>query len=141
MLQRLTIILALTLCCCNLKAQQGLHINEVFLGRIVPQKQMVEVKVKGKAVSKYRLSYYHSVRFGADKPQIDTIEGLINKDMAGSEQVSRSKSTLIFSLPKTGKTNRYLCYLKKKVGYSAIITLVYMEGQVESIAELRKLIK
>ena len=44
------------------------------------------------------------------------------------------------TLPKQGNMNRYLCYVTRRKGRTTMITVVYMEGKVESIAELRKLI-
>ena len=45
------------------------------------------------------------------------------------------------SLPSEGQTHRYLCYVSGGHGDKNAITLVYMEGKVESIDELRKLIQ
>lgn len=44
-------------------AQTGLHSDAVFKGQVVPQNAMVEVKVRGRTLSRYRLTFYHSVRF------------------------------------------------------------------------------
>ena len=45
------------------KAQSGLNIAPLFEGKIIPQGRMVETRVKGKALSKYQLSFFSSVRF------------------------------------------------------------------------------
>ncbi len=145
MRQRLMILSILLLCAISVCAQDGLHINAVFGGRIVPKEDMVEVKVKGRAVSKYNLSYYHSVRFKASEKQLADVEFLLDKDkeMAVDKEEIRKKdkSTLIISLPPKASLNRYLCALYGKDGKAAAVTLVYMEGKAENIAELRKLIK
>ena len=46
-------------------AQQGLHIDELFQGRIIPQERMVETRVRGRSIEKYQLSYYRSLRLNA----------------------------------------------------------------------------
>ena len=112
-------------------AQKGLHANAAFTGQIVPQDQTVEVKVRGRALSAYRLTFYHSVRFKANAQQKSTMDNLVEKDKAQS---------LILCLPPQGRTHRYLCYLTNGSRGHWAITVVYMEGSVSSIDELRKLI-
>ena len=63
-------------------AQKGLHANAAFTGQIVPQDQTVEVKVRGRALSAYRLTFYHSVRFKANAQQKSTMDNLVEKDKA-----------------------------------------------------------
>lgn len=129
---------------CMVMAQGGLHANAVFAGKVVSQDQMVEVKVRGRALSKYRLNFYHSVRFNANIQQKNEINNLIEHDRQHAVSVelrSKGKKTsLIMSFVPRGKTNRYLCYLISGSGKCRSITLVYMEGSVSSIDELRKLI-
>jgi len=55
----MTVLLAVTLA----EAQTGLKINDLFEGRIIPQEQMIETRVRGKSLAKYQLSFYRSVRF------------------------------------------------------------------------------
>lgn len=126
-------------------AQSGLHSNAVFNGGVVSRDKMVEVKVRGRAISKYGLTFYHSVRFDASLAQLVKVTGLVTKDLktaVGAENRDKGDDhSLILSLPKQGGQYRYLCYLygkgKKRIG----ITLVYMEGSVSSIDKLRELIK
>lgn len=125
-------------------AQKGLHANAAFTGQIVPQDQTVEVKVRGRALSAYRLTFYHSVRFKANAQQKSTMDNLVEKDKAqaiGTElQRKGHTSSLILCLPPQGRTHRYLCYLTNGSKGHWAITVVYMEGSVSSIDELRKLI-
>ena len=125
-------------------AQKGLHANAAFTGQIVPQDQTVEVKVRGRALSAYRLTFYHSVRFKANAQQKSTMDNLVEKDKAqaiGTELRRKGHtSTLILCLPPQGRTHRYLCYLTNGSKGHWAITVVYMEGSVSSIDELRKLI-
>lgn len=125
-------------------AQKGLHANAAFTGQIVPQDQTVEVKVRGRALSAYRLTFYHSVRFKANAQQKSTMDNLVEKDKAqaiGTELRRKGHtSSLIICLPPQGRTHRYLCYLTNGSKGHWAITVVYMEGSVSSIDELRKLI-
>lgn len=125
-------------------AQKGLHANAAFTGQIVPQDQTVEVKVRGRALSAYRLTFYHSVRFKANAQQKSTMDNLVEKDKAqaiGTELRRKGHtSSLILCLPPQGRTYRYLCYLTNGSKGHWTITVVYMEGSVSSIDELRKLI-
>lgn len=125
-------------------AQKGLHANAAFTGQIVPQDQTVEVKVRGRALSAYRLTFYHSVRFKANAQQKSTMDNLVEKDKVqaiGTELRRKGHtSSLILCLPPQGRTHRYLCYLTNGSKGHWAITVVYMEGSVSSIDELRKLI-
>jgi hypothetical protein len=125
-------------------AQKGLHANAAFTGQIVPQDQTVEVKVRGRALSAYRLTFYHSVRFNANAQQKNTMDNLVEKDKAQATSTELRRkghtSSLILCLPPQGRTHRYLCYLTNGSKGHWSITLVYMEGSVSSIDELRKLI-
>lgn len=130
------------LCAGAICAQDGLNTNAVFNGNIVPQDAMVKVKVKGKALSKYNLSFYHSVRFKASDRQLKLAQQLFDKDAATaigtSETREKGKTTDILCLPPRGDVNRYLCRFAIAKGTTTEITLVYMEGRVKNIAELRQ---
>ena len=93
-------------------AQKGLHANAAFTGQIVPQDQTVEVKVRGRALSAYRLTFYHSVRFKANAQQKSTMDNLVEKDKAqaiGTELRRKGHtSSLILCLPPQGRTHRPL---------------------------------
>ena len=123
-------------------AQQGLKVNALFQGKVVPHEEMVDVRVKGRAISKYKLDFYRSIRFNATEQQRNVVDDLVDcKTAMGTEQTTRNgTTTLIMTLPKQGNMNRYLCYVTCRKGRTTMITVVYMEGKVESIAELRKLI-
>jgi hypothetical protein len=139
-------------------AQSGLHINQLFEGKIVPKRQMVETLIRGKAISKYRLSYFHSVRFKADDALVKKIDHLAVRDFVNdSEKLKdrkpdsrgfyhsnsmkmargRKSFTQMYELAPHGSTNRYLCY---KV-VNDLMTVIYMEGTVTSLDELREIFK
>jgi hypothetical protein len=129
-------------------AQSGLHIAPLFEGKIIPQQRMVETRVKGKMLSKYQLTLFRSVRFKADnKQEINRVHDLIELDTKKnpgfaygenySSKKSHSKETYMLQLPKQGSQNRFLCYKRN----NEEITVIYMEGTVNSLSTLRELIK
>lgn len=125
-------------------AQSGLHTDGVFSGKVVSRDRMVEVRVRGRTLSRYQLSYYHSVRFKATPSELATVKELFAQDRAtatSTEDRSTGKQTTqIAGLPQRGRLNRYLCMMTSGHGRHVELTLVYMEGSVASISELRKLI-
>ena len=54
-----------------------------------------------------------------------------------SSEKSRSKETLMLQLPKQGNQNRFLCYKRN----NEEVTVIYMEGTLNSLDTLRELIK
>lgn len=129
-------------------AQSGLHIAPLFEGKIIPQQRMVETRVKGKMLSKYQLTLFRSVRFKANnKQEINRVHDLIELDTKKnpgfaygenySSKKSHSKETYMLQLTKQGSQNRFLCYKRN----NEEITVIYMEGTVNSLSTLRELIK
>jgi len=129
-------------------AQSGLNIEPLFAGKIIPQHRMVETRVKGKMLSKYQLTFFRSVRFKANnKQEINRVHDLIELDIKEnpgfaygenySSKKSNSKETFMLQLPKQGNHNRFLCYKRNKEE----ITVIYMEGTLNSLSTLRELIK
>ena len=129
-------------------AQSGLNTETLFAGKIIPQQRMVETRVKGKMLSKYQLTFFRSVRFKANnKQEINRVRDLIELDTKEnpgfaygenySSKKSHSKETFMLQLPKQGSQNRFLCYKRNKEE----ITVIYMEGTLNSLSTLRELIK
>ena len=129
-------------------AQSGLNIEPLFAGKIIPQQRMVETRVKGKMLSKYQLTFFRSVRFKANnKQEIDRVHDLIELDIKKnpgfaygenySSKKSNSKETFMLQLPKQDNHNRFLCYKRN----NEEITVIYMEGTLNSLDTLRELIK
>ncbi|MCI1474998.1 MAG: DUF6108 family protein [Prevotella sp.] len=126
----------------GMQAQTGLAINPVFKGDVIPASRMVETSVRGRSLSQYHLSYYHSLRFEASKKELLTINRLFDQDCKQSIETYRIKKgshdcKLIISLPPQGRTHRFLCLSIQNTS----VTLVYMEGSVGSLRELRKLLE
>ena len=129
-------------------AQSGLNIEPLFAGKIIPQQRMVETRVKGKMLSKYQLTFFRSVRFKANnKQEINRVHDIIELDIKNnpgfaygenySSKKSHSKETYMLQLPKQGSQNRFLCYKRN----NEEITVIYMEGTLNSLETLRELIK
>lgn len=130
------------------KAQSGLNIAPLFEGKIIPQERMVETRVKGKMLSKYQLTFFRSIRFEAkDKTEISRIHDMIDKDQKANpnfayaenyfSQKSHAKETLMLQLSKSGTQNRFLCYKRKDND----VTVVYIEGTVNSVYALKDILK
>lgn len=152
-MKQLTIILLIFICG-HAHAQNGLRINELFEGKIVPAEKMVETRIRGKAISKYKLSYFHSVRFQADDALAKKIDRIAAEDFtadsekfttrepysSGTARMAHKKVktfTQMYELAPHGNTRRYLCY--KRVG--DIMTVIYLEGSVTSLDELKTIFK
>lgn len=80
MKHRLCLTILLGLATLIARAQQDLNVSPVFQGKIVPRGDMVDVRAKGRAISKYRLDYYHSIRFKASEQQRAMVSDLVEKD-------------------------------------------------------------
>lgn len=130
------------------QAQSGLSVSPLFEGKIIPTQRMVETRVKGKMLTKYQLTLFRSVRFKANnKQEINRVHDMIEQDKKKnpgitytenySSEKSRSKETLMLQLPKQGNQNRFLCYKRN----NEEVTVIYMEGTLNSLDTLRELIK
>ncbi len=135
----------LTICMCtSAAAQEGLNIDRLFQGRVVPKKSMVVVKVKGQAIRKYNLTFYHSLRFQADESQLQEVKAMLEADqqqaVSSKTSTRQGLQTTILQLSPRQRLNRFLCVVTQDT-QPAEITVVYMEGHAESITQLEKLIR
>ena len=64
-------------------AQQGLHINEVFVGKVVAKQYMQESLIKGDNLAPYNLKVLHTVKFSANYSQRARADALFVMDMQG----------------------------------------------------------
>ena len=110
MKQRLCLILLLMFTSLCIHAQQGLNVTPLFQGKIVPHGDLIDVRAKGRAISKYKLDYYHSIRFKASEQQRTTVFELVERDhknAIGAEQTMKKGTfTLILALPTQGALDR-----------------------------------
>ena len=144
----LIIIITWLLTIATAQAQNGLSVSPLFEGKVIPTQRMVETRVKGKMLSKYQLNFFRSVRFKANnKQEINSVHDMVEQDMKKypgymyadnySSGKSHSRETLMLQLPKQGNQNRFLCYKRN----NDEVTVIYMEGTLNSLDTLRELIK
>ncbi|MBQ8487114.1 MAG: hypothetical protein IJ533_05650 [Prevotella sp.] len=151
LLLSLTIVIFHTVLCV---AQAGLKINELFEGRIIPQEKMVETRVRGKTLAKYRLTYYRSVRFNATEEEADRLLQMVEADGKGHFATGSDKTgktmygkehsiTFKTQVRKQGDKNCFLCYqaLWRGNNPERQVTVIYMEGPVRSLEQLEELLK
>ena len=132
-------------------AQDGLHINEVFEGKVVAKQYMQESLIKGENLASYNLKVLHTIKFSANNSQRARADALFNMDMLG--RISDDESNMemesrdgflyyaIVQLTDNEKgTHRFICYQCKPKSTKFDITMVYMEGDA-SLADLRKTFK
>ena len=152
------LLILITMVCGSVHAQSNMNISDLFEGKVVPASQMVETRIRGKAISQYKLTYFHSVRFKADEALVKRVDHLAVKDFvndseklkdrkpdsrgfyhSNSLKVANGKKsfTQMYELEPHGSTNRYLCY---KV-VDDVMTVIYLEGSVSSLDELKKIFK
>ncbi len=132
-------------------AQTGLHINELFEGRIIPQERMMETRVRGKSIAKYQLTYYRSLRLNVTNKEAGQLRQLLGLDTEQSIDWRTSRKnphswdtwTCKMQMPSTGNKNRFLCYQEEwdKEHEQCKLTVIYMEGSVDSLEKLEQLLK
>lgn len=149
------------------KAQKGLHVNDIFDGDVVAKTYMVDNLIKGEQLKPYKLTFFRSIKFKASAEERKKIESLVNEDIKNSLDLEQERqgqpddlkpekiakylqaplNYAMMTLPPDGKfdpnsPNRwYLCYQctpYKQHEYA--ITLVFMKGYA-TVAELRKMFK
>ena len=149
---RKTIIMFLMLVAClSASAQTGLKINELFEGRIIPQERMMETRVRGKSIAKYQLSYYRSLRLNVTSQEAGQLRALLGKDAEQSVDMRTSRKnphrwdtwTCKLQMPSAAGKNRYVCYQEQfdKQHEKCELTVIYMEGSVDSLEKLEELLK
>ena len=128
-----------------MQAQQGLPINKLFAGDIVPQNEMVETRIKGKEIAKYQLSYFRSLRFEAGKSDVEQIRALLetgkHQDMYfRSDKPSKSLTIMVQFMPQ-GQLNRFACMKVRNTNKTIEnVTVIYMEGRLDSLEKLQGII-
>lgn len=142
-MKRFVILLAFAACQLFVMAQKELHIGPLFEGKIVPHDQMVETRVRGRSLSKYGLTYFHSVRFEPSTKEEKTLKKLLKEDMA--ERASQDYQCYIddekglyqvfIQLPVANGKKRVLCYRQR---YDSVL-VIYMEGPGASFNTLGKM--
>ncbi len=127
MKHRIFLTICLALLSFVARAQQGLNVNALFTGKVVPREEMVEVRVKGRAISKYGLQFYHSVRFKANEQQCKTVDELVERDRKMATDIKQTNrkgaTTLIMAFPKQHGLYRYLCIFVVQFFHKSLFSL------------------
>ena len=132
-------------------AQEGLKIDDLFQGRIIPQERMMETRVRGKSIAKYHLTYYRSLRLNVTHDEAGRLRQLLGQDADRSIDMRTSRKnphrwdtwTCKLQMPSQGSKNRFLCFQEEwdKEHEQCKLTVIYMEGTVDSLEELEQLLK
>ena len=148
-MKRLGIILVILHVALFVQAQQGLPIDKLFLGLVIPQERMMETKVRGKMIAKYQLSYFHSLRFNATPREMKLIMTLVDMGNPNKENLqersmmsTNTSETRMVRLDPQGKQNRYLCAKANKKGSKGYeMVVIYMEGTLSSLEKMKEFLK
>ena len=73
-------LLGIMLCA---SAQEGLHINEVFEGKLIDKEEIRESLIKGESLAPYKLNVLHTIKFSASSKERARVDALFTKDMEG----------------------------------------------------------
>ncbi len=138
-MKRIIILSLLVLTTLALKAQNGLRIMPLYEGKVIPQERLVETRVRGKMLSEYHLSFFHSISFTGTKEEAQSVYSLMKEEnVFASEYQGKKVKTLMLQLPRKDEKNRFLCYKSKQKGERCEVTVIYMEGTLTSLEELSK---
>lgn len=148
-MKRLGIILVILHVALFVQAQQGLPIDKLFQGLVIPQERMMETKVRGKMIAKYQLSYFHSLRFNATPREMKLIMTLVDMGNPQKENLqersmmsTNTSETRMVRLDPQGKQNRYLCAKANKKGSKGYeMVVIYMEGTLSSLEKMKEFLK
>lgn len=124
-------------------AQRDLNCYPVFVGKVVPGKQMVVTEVRGSSMAAYKLDYYRGVSFHVERALAGRVAALVEKDAdaAPVKETEKVGDLLTYALVQpapSGKTNRFLCYQARETDGEWKLTLLYLEGPA-TLEDLRKM--
>lgn len=131
----------------KMKAQEGLHISQLFDGRYKKEKNAVEVLVKGKKLEPYKLTLFRSLTVKNAPEEFEQIEKWITHD---ARQALDKETGMIggklyygfYCLPPQKDQYRYLFFRNSSLRKieSNEVTVVYMEGYT-TLEELKNIFK
>lgn len=128
----LTILLLLTATAAF--AQEGLYVEDLFEGRVIPAKMMRRNFISGSKLQPYKLDTYKSLQFQVGEAAFHTVEILVLKDSyaATDKQTEYAGDHLTYAvicLPQTYTgLNRFLCFQAKEDKGIWDVTVVYLRG-------------
>ena len=107
---------------------------------------MMETRVRGKTLEKYQLTYYRSLRFNASPAETQRMRQLVESDSQGRfVRVYETKDvyTHKVQMPPLNGKNRFVCYQEQPTAQKdqREVTVIYMEGTINSLEELEETLK
>lgn len=155
MIRRLIMLFVFSFAVSGLSAQTGLHVSELFGKEYQKRKNVVEVRVEGRKLERFRLTLFRSLTIKGNTDELQRIEKLVKAD--GREALDREEGTkgnrlyygfyrLKIADTKRGKKEaapfHYLFFRNNSLldhkNNEAIV--IYVEGFV-SIDELKKMFR
>jgi hypothetical protein len=133
-MKKILTILVLLLAWTNAFCQEGLYVEDLFEGRVIPAKLMKRTTISGSKLQPYGLDTYKSLSFQVGEAAFHTVEVLIMKDSYAAidqqtEYVGDHLVYAVISLPQTHTgLNRFLCYQAKEDKGIWDVTVVYLRG-------------
>ena len=143
-MKRIILLIICILSLANANAQSGLHINDVFEGKDISKKEMVETLIKGVQLEQYQLRVFHSVKFTATEQQRDAVEKKFQMDLddhiktysdnTTNYEMERRGGHLFYAIAEVNaRSHSGRQYISYQCSATTIpnkfnITLVYIEG-------------
>lgn len=115
-------------------AQEGLHVESLFEGEIIPFSEMQQATIRGPQLNPYKLSLYRSIRFKTDANVFRTVEQLVLKDAETADDLRSEMDgghlvyAVITATPLPSGENRFLCFQATPQKDNWYVTLIYLRG-------------
>lgn len=133
----LTALLVFLLCSPSLEAvgmQRGLKIQDVFQ-RYGKKKNVTMVEMSKEMLDSYHMSHYRSITIKQDEKALRFVRECLQADQKDARTIKEVVSdgqvtSAYYELPgQRDKQNRFILF---KVNNKGVITLVYIEGELQS---------
>jgi hypothetical protein len=137
----LLLLLLLTASVMTIHAQEGLRIQSIF-EQYGKQKGATMVVLSGETLNNYRLNSYRSITMKYDKTMLDEIQQSLEADKQQARLIKEVINDGIVTsgyYQLSGEKNRISRYILFKIGKEGTLTLIYMEGGVDSEALINKM--
>ena len=128
----------------RLSAQEGLSVEGLFEGEIIPRTGMKQTFIRGASLQPYKLDVFKSISFTVDSQTFQTVEQLVLQDAEAARDKNMDMrgghlTYAVLSLPQaTNGSNRFLCFQAREERGKWLVTLVYLRGQA-AIGDLNKM--
>jgi len=116
-----------------ISTQENLRIKEVF--RIYgKRKNVVMVELSKEMLDMYDITFYKSITIRNDPEALQFIRKCLDSDQEGAHKIKEVTSeggiiSAYYQIPVSDKENRFILF---KVNPKGVITLIYIEGELDS---------